>query len=137
MILLFQIIKMRFLSKLVGAKNIFNFQKKRIIDDINPTDINLLNLKLFNFSRDLIFTNIVDGKLDIDSDIDFIELQVFTNNKNKRDQVEYFFSSSATENKFVSNGYNNSIRIQSIPNYKSDVKIKAVNKSGVESSNQF
>ena len=55
--------------------------------------------------------------------------------KTKGDQVEYFFSSSATENKFVSNGYNNSIRIQSIPNYKSDVKIKAVNKSGVESSN--
>ena len=47
-------------------------------------DINLLNLKLFNFSRDFSFANIVDGTLDIDSNIDFIELQVFTNNKNKR-----------------------------------------------------
>ena len=61
-----------------------------------------------------------------------IELQVFSNNKNKRNQVEYFFSSSATENKFVSNGYNNSIRIQSIPNYRSDVKIKAVNKENIK-----
>ena len=121
--------------EIVGAKNIFNFQKNRIIDDSKSYDINLLNLKLFNFSRDFSFANIVDGTLDIDSNIDFIELQVFTNNKNKRDQVEYFFSSSATENQFVSNGYNNSIRIQSIPNYRSDVKIKAVNKSGVESSN--
>ena len=121
--------------EIVGAKNIFNFQKNRIIDDSKSYDINLLNLKLFNFSRDFSFANIVDGTLDIDSNIDFIELQVFTNNKNKRNQVEYFFSSSATENKFVSNGYNNSIRIQSIPNYRSDVKIKAVNKSGVESSN--
>ena len=64
-----------------------------------------------------------------------IKMYHFTNNKTKRDQVEYFFSSSATGNKFVSNGYNNSIRIQSIPNYNSDVSIKAVNKSSLVSSN--
>ncbi len=121
--------------EVVGAKNIFNFYKNKIIDDDQSYDINLLNLKLFNFSRDFSYANIIDQQLNIDSEIDFIELQMFTNNKNKRDQVEYFFSSSATGNKFVSNGYNNSIRIQSIPNYKSEVKIKAVNKSSLESSN--
>ena len=121
--------------EVVGAKNIFNFDKNKIIDDDQSYDINLLNLKLFNFSRELSFANIIDGVLNIDSEIDYIELQTFTNNKNKRDQVEYFFSSSATGNKFVSNGYNNSIRIQSIPNYKSDVRIKSVNKSSLESSN--
>ena len=47
------------------------------------------------------------NNLNIDSNIDFIELQMFTNNKNKRDQVEYFFSSNTTNNQFVSNGYNN------------------------------
>ena len=121
--------------EIVGAKNIFKFQKNKIIDDDKSYNINLLNLKLFNFSREFTYSNIVDGVLSIDSEIDFIELQMFTNNKNKRDQVEYFFSSSATDNKFVSNGYNNSVRIQSIPNYKSEVKIKAVNKSSLESSN--
>ena len=121
--------------EVVGAKNIFNFYKNKIIDDDQSYDINLLNLKLFNFSRDFSYANIIDGVLNIDSEIDFIELQMFTNNKNKRDQVEYFFSSSATGNKFVSNGYNNSIRIQSIPNYKSEIRIKAVNKSSLESSN--
>jgi hypothetical protein len=121
--------------EVVGAKNIFNFHKDKIIDDNQSYDINLLNLKLFNFSREFSYKNIVGGQLNIDSDIDFIELQMFTNNKNKRDQVEYFFSSSATNNQFVSNGYNNSIRIQSIPNYNSDVRVKAVNKSSLESSN--
>ena len=99
--------------EIVGAKNIFNFHKNKIIDDDKSYNINLLNLKLFNFSREFTYSNIVDGVLSIDSEIDFIELQMFTNNKNKRDQVEYFFSSSDTDNKFVSNGYNNSVRIQS------------------------
>ena len=121
--------------EVIGEKIVYGFKKENIIDDDQLYDLNLLNLKLFNLSREFNFTNIVDGKLNIDSDIDFIELQMFTNNKNKRNQVEYFFSSSSTNNQFVSNGYNNSIRIQSIPNYKSEVRIKAINKSSLESSN--
>ena len=100
------------LIEVVGAKNIFSFQKNKIIDDDQSYDINLLNLKLFNFSREFYYKNIVDEELNIDSEIDFIKLQMFTNNKNKRDQGEYFFSSSATNNQFVSNESNNSIRIQ-------------------------
>ena len=119
----------------VGGKMVYGFKKENIIDDDQSYDLNLLNLKLFDFSREFNYSNIIDGVLSVDSDIDFIELQMFTNNKNKRDQVEYFFSSSATGNEFVSNGYSNSIRIQSIPNYSSEVKIKAVNKSSLESSN--
>ena len=65
--------------EIVGAKNIFKFQKNKIIDDDKSYNINLLNLKLFNFSREFTYSNIVDGVLSIDSEIDFIELQIIKN----------------------------------------------------------
>ena len=49
--------------EVVGSKNIFNFQKKRFIDDDQSYNVNLLNLKLFNFSREFSYANIVDEQL--------------------------------------------------------------------------
>ena len=120
---------------IVGSDYIITFNTNDIVDDNDSFNIELLNMRIFNFSQDYFSDTLVNGTLDIDSSTDFIELEVFTNNKFKRNQVEYFYSSNTTNGSFVSNGNNNVVRIQSIPNYKSEVKVKAVNKSGIESSN--
>ena len=103
----------------------------------NDNYLAILNLKTFETSQKSILRNIDSGILEIDSDTDFVELEMFTNNKFRRDEVEYFFQVSSMGDQFISNGNSNIIRLQSIPNYNSEVKIKAINKSGVESSNIF
>ena len=120
---------------IVGSDYIKYFNSKDIIKDDSSFNLELLNLKVFNYSQDFFYQELKGNMLNIDSSTDFIELELFSNNKLKRDQVEYFYSSNTTNGSFVSNGNNNVIRIQSIPNYKSEVKIKAINKSGLESSN--
>ncbi len=52
-----------------------------------------------------------------------------------RDQVEFIYSYNTDTDDFISNGNESIIRLQSIPNYNSEIKIKSINKSGIESSN--
>ena len=121
--------------EIVGAKKIVSFYPSDILKDDDPYSLSLLNIKLFRNTTDFQTVELVDGKIDIDSDVDFIEIETFTNNKYKRDQVEFVYSYNSDGNEFISNGYENVIRLQSIPNYKSEIKIKSLNKSGIESSN--
>ena len=121
--------------EIVGAKKILSFYPSDILKDDDPYSLSLLNIKLFRNTTDFETVQLVDEKIEIDSDIDFIEIETFTNNQYKRDQVEFVYSYNSDGNEFISNGYENVIRLQSIPNYKSEIKIKSLNKSGIESSN--
>ena len=123
--------------ELVGGKKVLQFEVDKILSDNKPYRINLLSLNTFDTSQKSVQKSLASGNLEIDSDIEFIELEMFTNNKFRRDEVEYFFKISSLGDEFISNGNNNIIRLQSIPNYDSEVKIKAINKSGIESTNIF
>ena len=123
--------------ELIGGKKVLRFEVDEILSDNEQYQIDLLNLKTFDTSQKSILRNIDSGILEIDSDTDFVELEMFTNNKFRRDEVEYFFQVSSMGDQFISNGNSNIIRLQSIPNYDSEVKIKAINKSGIESLNIF
>ena len=125
------------LIEMVGGKKILSFNFDQIIFDDKDYNISLLSARSYLNNNDYQNINIKNGKLEIDSSIDFIELQMFTNNMYKRDQVEYFYKISSQSDEFISNGENNLIRLQSIPNYNSEIYIKAVNKSGVETANVF
>ena len=122
---------------IVGSDYILSFNTNDIINDDEDFRVEILNSKIFNYSQQYYSGIVKQGILEIDSAVDFIELELFTNNKFKRDQVEYFYSSYATNGEFVSNGFDNVIRIQSIPNYNSEIKIKAINKSGIQSDNSI
>lgn len=121
--------------EIVGLKKVLSFYPSDILIDVEPYTISPLNIKVFRNTTDFEIVNLVDGKIEIGSDVDFIEIETYTNNKFKRDQVEYVYSYNADTDDFISNGNENIIRLQSIPNYKSEIKIKSINKSGIESSN--
>ena len=122
--------------EIIGSKKIISFQTDQIsLDDANYK-ISILNTKVFENSNDFVYSGIdTMGIIDLSSDVDFIEIELFSNNKYKRNQVEYFYSLNGSKEGFISNGFNNIIRLQSLPNYESDLKIKSINKSGIESDN--
>jgi len=121
--------------EIIGSKKIISFEIDQIALDDNDYQVSILNTKAYEDSNNSNFVNINDGQIDMTSDIDFIEIELFTNNKYKRDQVEYLYSLNSSKNEYISNGSNNILRLQSLPNYESEIKIKSINKSGVESSN--
>lgn len=122
--------------EIIGSKKIISFQTDQIALDDTKYEISILNAKVFENSNDFVYSGIdTKGIIDLSSDVDFIEIELFSNNKYKRNQVEYFYSLNSSEKGFISNGFNNIIRLQSLPNYESDLKIKSINKSGIESNN--
>ena len=119
-----------------GSKRIISFQTDQIALDDTKYEISILNAKVFENSNDFVYSRIdTKGIIDLSSDVDFIEIELFSNNKYKRNQVEYLYSLNSSDEGFISNGFNNIIRLQSLPNYESDIKIKSINKSGIESNN--
>tara|TARA_A100001011_G_C14314835_1_gene847450 strand:- start:74 stop:3421 length:3348 start_codon:yes stop_codon:yes gene_type:complete len=121
--------------EIVGFNKIYNFKRNDLLVDDDPFNINTLNIRAFDSTQDFFSISSSEDLLEIDSQIDFIEIELFSNNKFKRDQVKYFYQISGVTDGFISNGLDNILRLQSIPNYKSELQIKAVNKSGVDSSN--
>ena len=122
--------------EIIGSKRIISFQTDQIALDDTKYEISILNTKVFENSNDFVYSGInTKGIIDLSSNVDFVEIELFSNNKYKRNQVEYFYRLNSSEEKFISNGFNNIIRLQSLPNYESDIKIKSINKSGIESNN--
>ena len=121
--------------EVIGSKKIISFQTDQIALDDNKYEISILNTKVYEESNDFLYSRVDNGIIDLNSNVDFIEIELFTNNKYKRNQVEYFYNLNASNEGFTSNGFNNILRIQSLPNYGSELKIKSINKSGVESNN--
>ena len=73
-----------------------------------------------------------DNLIEIDNSISSVELTLFTNSSFKPNQITYYLSSDIYQN-VLSNGYNNTISLKSIPLYSSEFKISATNSSGDES----
>tara|TARA_A100001011_G_scaffold400731_1_gene518057 strand:- start:195 stop:3548 length:3354 start_codon:yes stop_codon:yes gene_type:complete len=123
------------LVEIIGNDKILSLDTSDILFDDKPYQVSILNTKIFSDSREFKLALIENNNIEMGSLDKFIEIELFTNNKVKRDQVEYFYSLNSNENEFSSIGQNNILRLQSLPNYNSEVIIKAVNKSGIESEN--
>jgi ligand-binding sensor domain-containing protein len=121
--------------ELIGIDSINSFNSNDIFEDSDPYNLSILNTRAFYSSSDYESLETIGGKIEIDSKINLLEIELFTNNKIKRDQVEFLYSHNSQTDEFKSLRTNNVLRIQSIPNYNSVLKIKAINKSGFESDN--
>lgn len=123
------------LFELIGVDLINSFNTNEIFKDSAPFNLSILNAKAFYGSSDYENLETLGDKIEIDSKVRLLEIELFTNNRIKRDQVEFLYSHNSQTDEFKSLGTNNILRIQSIPNYNSVLKIKAINKSDFESDN--
>jgi hypothetical protein len=123
------------LIEIIGNDKILSLKTNDILHDDDPYQVSILNTKIYSGAKDYSLATIRNNNIEMSSSDDFLEIELYTNNKVKRDQVEYFYSLNSAESGFLSIGYNNILRLQYITNYNSDLFIKAVNKSGVESEN--
>ena len=71
---------------IVGSDYIKYFNSKDIIKDNSSFNLELLNLRVVNYTQYFIYEELKENTLNIDSTTDYIELELFSNNKLKKDR---------------------------------------------------
>jgi len=121
---------------LSGFDNI-QFFEPSIIDSLQKENFNLNILNVIGYDNENSFKYLeIDENniINIDNNTSSIEVNLFTNSKQKTEQIKYYLSSDIYDD-VLFNGYNNKINLKSIPFYSSSFEIYALNSSGVRSNN--
>lgn len=122
-----------------GYDNIQSFNLNSLVQDSDDFSIDLLKVTAFNRNNNASNVEISsDNVIDVNYRSSSIILNFFTTEDYKVDQIKYFYSSDKfTEGKLMSNGFDNLLKLQSLPYYTSDFEIYAVNSSGKRSINSI
>ena len=123
---------------------ITGFQKAQIFDPAElersqSYDLNLNLLNIIGYDKDNIGKIISksDSIIDINSDISSIELNLYTNTKNKNDLIQYYYKTSFGDKVLNVDNFQNKIKLNSLPFYDSQIEIYAKDGNGNINSNQL
>ena len=132
------------IHKLENKILITGFQKAQIFDSAEleksqSYDLNLSLLNIIGYDKENLGKIISksDSIIDINSEISSIELNLYTNAKNKNDLVQYSYKTSFGEKVLNVDNFQNKIKLNSLPFYDSQIEIYAKDGNGNINSNQL
>ena len=132
------------IHKLENKILITGFQKAQIFDSAEleksqSYDLNLSLLNIIGYDKENLGKIISksDSIININSEITSIELNLYTNAKNKNDLVQYSYKTSFGEKVLNVDNFQNKIKLNSLPFYDSQIEIYAKDGNGNINSNQL
>ena len=132
------------IHKLENKILITGFQKAQIFDSAEleksqSYDLNLSLLNIIGYDKENLGKIISksDSIIYINSEISSIELNLYTNAKNKNDLVQYSYKTSFGEKVLNVDNFQNKIKLNSLPFYDSQIEIYAKDGNGNINSNQL
>ena len=132
------------IHKLENKILITGFQKAQIFDSAEleksqSYDLNLSLLNIIGYDKENLGKIISksDSIININSEISSIELNLYTNAKNKNDLVQYSYKTSFGEKVLNVDNFQNKIKLNSLPFYDSQIEIYAKDGNGNINSNQL
>ena len=132
------------IHKLENNILITGFEKAQIFDpeELERSQSYNLNLSLLNiigYDKENVGKIISksDSIIDINSEISSIELNLYTNAKNKNNLVQYSYKTSFGEKLLYVDNFQNKIKLNSLPFYDSQIEIYAKDGNGNINSNQL
>ena len=132
------------IHKLENKILITGSQKAQIFDSAEleksqTYDLNLSLLNIIGYDKENVGKIISksDSIIDINSEISSIELNLYTNAKNKNDLVQYSYKTSFGEKVLNVDNFQNKIKLNSLPFYDSQIEIYAKDGNGNMNSNQL
>ena len=119
-----------------GYDNVQSFDRNDLVKEAEDFKIDLLKATSFDRNNNAKSVSLSsDNTIEIDYKSSSVILNFFTTENYKVDQIKYFYSSEKFTAGVISNGFENTLKLQSLPYYTTDFEVYAENSLGEKSIN--